>query len=667
MIFLRRNFASAALRAHWSTVFIVILSFTFQAGAQTSNSASNPTAQLEEELRQAKAADQAGDYAAAAKGYQAFLDHVSPTQIRPVEMLELRTRLATLYFLSHEFRESLGLARTVTSSKSVPVPPQAWVVQGLDQLELNQVPDAIASLRLAVRLNPASGTARLALGDALARSNNLEGAISEFREQLRRTPNEVEAWYKLGLAYAFLTKQTVGQFRERYPKDPLGLQLTAEAAISNGKYTEALSILFGLAESNASEAGLHADLGTALLDLGFPQTAEAQFQQELKGNPHCPEALFGMSIIQSLRGDWSGVASNLASLEGSNPRDLERLLQSSPPVVLREALNNKKVEVPAQFTGTSLGSVWTNWLQDSAAGVNLEAPAGEACHEVAASNGLEPGNWTSDACYRSLARRLSKTATTQASRDKLAEAELRDGDYTAAEAEARRALQASPSDGWAVYWLVQSYDALGYQAFQKLSALNPNSARVHQIMGKYYADKHETAHAVSEFQAALKLSPNLPDLDLGLGTVYWEAGDWDHAEPPLREALQLSPSMLNASYELGDVYVQKRQWELAVRYLRPARDDETLHYKVCLDLSKAEAGLGHTQEAVDDLVPFVAQDPDGEIHYRLGVLYRKLGDKAKADDAFVASTRLRQASLHHGEEVLQTMEKERQALDETGH
>jgi len=125
--------------------------------------------------------------------------------------------------------------------------------------------------------------------------------------------------------------------------------------------------------------------------------------------------------------------------------------------------------------------------------------------------------------------------------------------------------------------------------------------------------------------------------------------------------------LLAASYELGDVYVQKRQWELAIRYLRPAEGDETLKYSVHQDLSKAEAGLGHTQRAIDCLLPLAGQDPDGEIHYRLALLYRKQGDSARAQAAFATSNQLRQASLQHGQEVLQTMEKERQALDQIGH
>ena len=652
----------------WFTAVPWLCLLLFHAAAVPATSPqSTQTPSPENELHAGAAADKAGDYATAAKDYQNFLDKVDPAKVKPQDMAEVRTRLATLYFLLHEYRKSLSAVAPVTKNASAPasVPPQAWLVQGLDDLEINELSEATQSLQQAIKLNPASGTARLGLGDALARTGNLAGAIDQFKEQLRRTPEEVEAWYKLGLAYAFLSKQISNEFCQRFPKEPLGQQLKAEEAVSRGNYTEALRILFAVSEVDPSQAGLYADLGLALLNLGFPQTAEIQFQKELKQNPSSPDALFGLSMALSLRGDWDGVTQQLDAIAESNPQELTRLFEASPPVTLRQALLQQQVTIPAHFAQTTLGALWRSWLEESDADLSVLKTNPElTCSQAPGPAQIGPGIWLSKACYRQVAERLRKqTGTSQAERDKLAEAELRQGAPEDAEATARRALDARPSDAWAMYWLARSYEALGSEAFRKVSQLRPNSARVHQMMAKYYADMHETSHAVAEFEAALKLSPDLPDLHLGLGTAYWEAGDWDRAEAPLRRALDLAPSLLPASYELGDVYVQKRQWELAIRYLYPAKGDQTLNYEACLDLSKAEAGLGHIQKAIEYLTRLAGQDQDGEIHYRLATLYRKLGDSTKAEAAFATSNQLRQASMQHGQEVLQTMEKEREALD----
>jgi tetratricopeptide (TPR) repeat protein len=626
---------------------------------------------LQNELEAAAAADKAGDYETAASRYQGFLDKVDGAKMKPQDLIEVRARLATLYFLLHRYPESLRTVEPITKKATAPAaaPPQAWIVEGLDELELSKLPEAIQALRQALKLNPASGTARLALGDALARSGNLDQAASEYKEQLRRTPNEAEAWYKLGLAYGVLSKQVAGEFVRLHPQDSVGLQLESERLIAHGTYPEALRILFPLLQKSPSQAGLYADLGMALLGLGFPETAETQFRKELSLDPLAPDARFGLLVVLSLRGDWRNILEQLRTLAGSNPRELTRFLESPPPAALREPLQQKLNEMPAELARTRLGAAWKSWLENADVDLTFaQESGGQGCSAAPTAAESPPGVWLSEACYRQLADKLGKApGPSHAERDKLAEAQLRAGDAQNAQAVAAHTLKSQASDGWAMYWLVRSYDALGYDAFRKVSMLSPNSARTRQMMAKYYSDQHETAHAVAEYEAALKLSPDLPDLYLGLGTVYWIAGDWDRAEPPLRKALELAPSLVAASYELGDVYVQKRQWEAAVRNLQPALRDPTLNYQACLDLAKAEAALGHNQDAVDYLVRVAKQDQDGELHYRLALLYRKIGDSAKAEAALAASNQLRQASTQFGQQVLETMEKERQALEQPEH
>jgi len=367
-----------------------------------------------------------------------------------------------------------------------------------------------------------------------------------------------------------------------------------------------------------------------------------------------------------LRGDWAKVLEQLGTLAESNPRELGRFFESPPPAALRQPLQQVQNQMPAELARTPAGGAWKSWLESADVDASsVEGSNGNACSEAPPAPECPPGAWLSEACYRQLGQKLSKQpVASRAERDKLAEAELRGGDAESAQAAAARALAAEPSDGWSMYWLVRSYDALGYEAFRKVSLLSPDSARTRQMMAKYYSDQHETAHAAAEYEAALKLAPNLPDLYLGLGTAYWEAGDWDRAEPPLRKALELAPSLLAASYELGDIYVQKRQWEPAIRNLRPALQEEAVNYEVCLDLAKAEAALGHNAQAVDYLLRVAKQDQDGALHYRLAGLYRKMGDSAKAEAALAASNQLRQASSQYGQDVLQTMEKEREALEQ---
>src|SRR2546428_252762 len=50
------------------------------------------------------------------------------------------------------------------------------------------------------------------------------------------------------------------------------------------------------------------------------------------------------------------------------------------------------------------------------------------------------------------------------------------------------------------------------------------------------------------------------------------------------------------------------------------------------------------QSAKDPAAPVAPDDKDGEVHYRLATLYRKLGDRARAEEALATFKQLRAAS-----------------------
>jgi hypothetical protein len=57
-------------------------------------------------------------------------------------------------------------------------------------------------------------------------------------------------------------------------------------------------------------------------------------------------------------------------------------------------------------------------------------------------------------------------------------------------------------------------------------------------------------------------------------------------------------------------------------------------------LGQVYAGTGRTAEAIDEYNRGLAGDENGSIHYQLGRLYLKSGDKVAAERAFAESKRL---------------------------
>ncbi|PYV14014.1 MAG: hypothetical protein DMG21_19510, partial [Acidobacteria bacterium] len=581
----RNKFSLARFGCAWLAIFLAVSPLLAQGSV------------IQGKLQAAAAAERDGRYDEAAGLYQKCLSSLGPSAADAAVRVHVRTRLATDYYLLHRYRESLDAVIPVISkdSSAARAPVQAWLVDGLDRLELGKLPGAIRSLRKTLVLNPDSGTARLALGDALARSGRLEESARQFEEQTRRTPSLPDAWYKLGLVYERLAAEASHVFAQKLPAGVVGRQLEARELMEAGDYLRAAGVLGRVLRQSPGQPQAHAELGTVLLTLGYPRAAENQFRQELSENPLSPLAELGLAETAALSGNWQEATSSLEQLSRSNPQELIRLTEIPPAGLVQQAWREGRAQLPESLAGSLGGSLWKAWLDGSGVKVpSFVNQASEPCTQASSKAWATPGLWLSETCYRKLRDELqSKKVLTPREREKLTEAELRLGQFSPARRDAQIVLQVNPRNEWALFWLNQSYGGLGEECFLKVTALDPNSARNHQILAQYYANRRFFPAATKEFQAALQLAPDLPDLHLGLGTVYWQSGDWPRSERELSRTLELAPKSEAAQFGLGDTYLQERRWRDARDLLKRDWADPVLGMKARIDLAKADEEIGN--------------------------------------------------------------------------
>jgi tetratricopeptide (TPR) repeat protein len=651
-------------------IFAAALTAIF-AAVQRGAFPSGQTSSMPQELRDAGAMERAGRYEEAASQYQHFLEHADPAHTDPAIFAHARTRLATAFFLLHHYEDSLQALAPPTrqGGLSLHYPSQAWLVQGLDYLELNRPSEAIPPLRRALDLAPESGTARLALGDALVRTGQLEAGAQEYAEQTRRTPSVPDAWYKLGLAHEQLASQLSRDFGQEFPESVVGQLLAAEDLLTQGDFPHATGALFRLLRRAPNQPQVRANLGMALFEQGYPKAAEDQCRQELALDPDCPLARLGLAEAAALRGDWAKAISDLGSLARSHPHELSRLLEVPPVAMLLQAWNEGRIQLAERYVDSPMGKLWKAWLGNADSRPVPEAAANpSACSAPSSKAMATSGQWLSEACYRHLRNQLRvQKALTLKERIKLAEAEFRLGDFQAARQQAQLVLTADPRNEWGVYWLSRAEGELAEECFFKVAYLNPDSARVHEMLAQYYASRHNFPRAKAEYLAALHFAPDLPDLHLGLAAVCRAVGEWSEAEKELQRTLELTPGSALAHYQLGNSYVQERRWPAAVEQLQLALDDPALGVSARLDLAKAEEALGQTGQAIEVLAPILDKDKDGEVHYRLAGLYKRLGDKAHAQEALSSFKQLHDASLQVDRRDLEALEKERERVEHSAH
>lgn len=610
--------------------------------------------------------------------YEDFLANPAPGT-RPSDLLAVRVRLGTAYFLLHEYPESLkALAgvieaephKATTASRSASgsdlngrlMFSQAWLVCGLDHLQLNQVADAIEPLHRALVLDPKNANARLALGDALARDDQMASAEKEYEEQLKITPSLPDCWYKLGMVHLQLAADLKHVLVAKGSGSLLSQQLSAEDMLAGDANWDAARILLRLAKDAPTQPEVHADLGRALLTLGYTTSAANEFRKEVSFDPEDPFAMLGLAETSVLQNQWDDAKTDLDKLARSQPRQFARMVESAPPGPLRQAWNDGVVKMPSSMAQTPEGNFWKNWLTASSLTPDMiSSIASDAaeCPGVPPATGVIPGLWLSESCYRRLERTLKNRAQlSSAAQAKLVETMFRLGDYQDAIQEARNILQSHPNE-WATYWLSRAHSEQAGDCFVKLGLLDPASPRVHQMLAERYLGWGQFSQAVSEYEAAIKLAPTLPDLYLGLGDTYTRMLDWADAVAEYKKTIDLAPGSLAAQAQLGHAYVKLGEWKPAIEQLRQIPANAPQIAAARLDLANAEDQVGETRQAIADLSPYEAQDKDGEIHFRLGVFYRKIGDADDAKQAMQAFQSLRAAELAVSHTEIQSLEDER--------
>ncbi|HXV74919.1 MAG TPA: tetratricopeptide repeat protein, partial [Candidatus Polarisedimenticolaceae bacterium] len=138
------------------------------------------------------------------------------------------------------------------------------------------------------------------------------------------------------------------------------------------------------------------------------------------------------------------------------------------------------------------------------------------------------------------------------------------------------------------------------------------------------------------FETALEHDPFLTDARNFLGAVYTEMGRIDDAEYQFREALEdpAYPTPEKVYLNLALAYVAQGRDEEAISELRTAVELNPKFYKAHYELASLLDRVGRIDEAARE---YEVARPDyrnvGEFHYRLGFVYFRLGDRARARES----------------------------------
>lgn len=585
----------------------------------------NVDAEVQLHFREALKAQRAGRWEAAVREYRAVL------RLQP-GLAEAYANLGLVYYLQLKFENS---AQAFT--KAVALDPGlrgSNLFLGMDYLKLYRPRAAVPYLKRAVREEPRNKEAALSLGTALWNSGQRLAALRRLRETAREFPGNVNVLFTLGEAYQ---KSASNELNKTLEEAGLGSALyekiSGDIYADQGAWDRAIWHYRLASQENPKQPGVYVDLGIVYLHQGKLAGAEADFKRELALNPRSATALARLAEVLILEDHVE-----------KGFRVLNRAIRLAPDQAaysLGVPISSRS-KSPEGASGQSLKSFRRTLpvLEASTRGVSR-------CLALAA--------WYARLGLRTAYRKEWKSFRTLAPhamspdlyRQALADFDLRN--FNMAETKLLALLGANPRSTKTRYLLAKTYEHLSLRVLARMFQLDPNSYRVHQLLGRIYEYRWQSEKAIAEYRAALRMNPTLPGLHLAIGEVLWKASQFDAALAEFKAEIKVNPYDARPYAEMGTILVKKRESARALPYLTRA-----LQLQPDLVLVHKYLGIAYYQQqdyakAKEELKKALPIDHDGSVHYLLGTVYRALGESKEAMAQMEEANSIEVGSERHAE------------------
>ena len=205
-----------------------------------------------------------------------------------------------------------------------------------------------------------------------------------------------------------------------------------------------------------------------------------------------------------------------------------------------------------------------------------------------------------------------------------------------AESALRQLAESYPTDPDVLYSLYRVHSETASAALAKLTALNPNSAWVHEVLGQNLMAQEQYAGAAEEFRKALAIAPRLNGLHYQLGeALLQEARNEENraaAEQEFLSELRMNQRDAPSLLKLGQIEIERRNYEQARVLLKRALGIRPGYAEAHATFAKILEQHGDLATAIAELETAERLAPDTKTtHYQLAQLYRAQGRTADAD------------------------------------
>jgi tetratricopeptide (TPR) repeat protein len=225
--------------------------------------------------------------------------------------------------------------------------------------------------------------------------------------------------------------------------------------------------------------------------------------------------------------------------------------------------------------------------------------------------------------------------------------ELAQNQIEAAAASLDKAAVLDPTNMDILYHRARAHLLISKATYAAMFKIDPDSWRVHEVLGQADAEAFRTDDAISEFRLARGAAPHEPGLNEELGDACWTAGKLQDADDAYSAEIKIDSTNAIALYKLGSLRVTRGDAAGGVPLLERALAlDPTIsdaHYY----LGKGNAALGEDDLAIEHFK--LATNPQGteELRimswYQLAMMYRNLHRTQEAGEALATFRKMKTA------------------------
>ena len=594
---------------------------------------------LQSLLADAATAQSRGDFASAAEFYR------KATEVNP----SIPELWANLGLMDHQIGKS---SDAIESFKhAIRLNPSLFVPQlflGIEYLAAKNPTAALSYLETAERLRPGDLQAALSLGSAYQMLNRPDRAAGAYLRATEIAPKNGNAWLNLGTTYLQEVENDARLMTSSaYRNSPYYNLRAAETLAEQDKPAQAEIAYKATLATPSPPPCAHAEFGVTLLRENRVDGAREQFQFETDSAPHCGLALLGIALTDLAVGhpdtalkeirmiaarDLGFVQSNLTLFRGTISADRAQSLSDLAQTQYRSG----------ELSSELASLIQQAFISDDAPAMTNSAGTGlsETSHTALPANAeqlIATGQYA--VCDEALKPGIQSLTSPQ--QQLLAMCSFYTGDFRTTSTAARRLKTNSATEVQGLYWESKAYQKLAVAALNRASEINPDSPRMHVLIGDVFRQKRHWSEAETEYRRAVALDAKSRSARLSLAIVLF-------TELKTGESFQIDQTLLteapddpDASLLAGEILVQGNEFEKAEPYLLKVRDlQRDFVPRLHVLLGQVYAETGRVSAAIDEYKQGLVSDEDGSIHYQLGRLYQKTGNKAAAEEAFKESKQL---------------------------